>query len=405
MRRTLAFGAVTAAALGGAVLHYAMPASADNAVVKPAPSAIPVTVAQVARHDIPVVLSGLGTAQAFNTVAIHPQAEGQLVKIAFSEGQEVHTGDLLAQIDPRSYQAALDQAQAKKAQDEAMLANARLDEKRYATLVEKNYIARQQLDTTKAQVSQFEAMIKGDEAAVQAARIQLGYTTIRSPIDGRAGIRQIDVGNVVHSVSMSSPSSSSSPSTPGGSDTVVVITQLHPISVVFTLPQEQLSTLALGGPALKREVAVYDRSGTQALDQGHLEVIDNQIDYASGTVKLKATLPNKNGQLWPGQFVTAKLLVDTKTSALTIAATALQKGPDKNDFVYVVNADNAVETRPVSVGTIANEFAEITQGLAEGETVVTAGQFRLRPGSKVILLSSTSVPTAAADTKSVPKPE
>jgi len=378
----------------GAFLSFLMLAYAAKALGADGP-AVPVGAATAERRDVPVYLQGIGTVQAFNTVAIHPQAEGQLVKVAFTEGQEVHAGDLLAQIDPRPYQAALDQAVAKKAQDEALLANAKLDVQRYAGLVEKNYVARQQLDTTRAQAAQLEAAAKGDEAAIQAARIQLGYTTIRSPIDGRAGIRQVDQGNIVHSFSSGGStggsgsgsggsSSSGSGSSGGNSDALVVIAQLHPISVIFTLPQEELPRLLQANAKGKLGVAVFGRAGGDALDQGQLEVIDNQIDPATGTVRLKATLPNKNGLLWPGQFVNAKLLLDTRAQSVTVPDTAIQRGA-QGDYVFIVRDDHTVESRTVVTGTLHDGTAEVLQGLTEGETVVASGHYRLRPGIKVAI--------------------
>ena len=363
---------LVAAVIGGgglaAFLHHPAPAlSADPA----AAPLVPVTATSVVRRDLPVYVTGVGAVQAFYTVAVHPQVDGQLVKVQFSEGQDVRTGDVLAQIDPRPFQAVLDQVSAKKAQDQALLANARLDVDRYASLVEKNYISRQQLDATRSLVAQYEAAVKGDEAAVRTAEIQLGYTTIRSPLDGRVGIRQIDSGNIVHADSSGN-----------GADTLVVITQLHPIAVVFTLNQDELPRLLQAKAKGKPEVTVVGRDGGAPLDQGQLEVIDNQIDATTGPVRLKAVFANKAGTLWPGQFVNARVLVDRRRDALILPATSIQHG-DGGDFVYVVKGADNVETRPVKVGTTYGDGAEILDGIADGEVVVTSGHYRLKPGVRV----------------------
>jgi multidrug efflux system membrane fusion protein len=328
---------------------------------------VPITAARSSRKDVPVYFNGLGNVQAFNTVAIRPQVDGQLQQIAFKEGQDVHTGDLLAQIDPRTYQAALDQASAKKAQDEAQLANARNDLARYTGLVEKNYVARQQLDTTQALVHQYEAQVQGDSAAIETARVLLGYTAIKSPIDGRTGIRQVDVGNIVHA-----------------NDTtgIVIVTQIHPISVMFTLPENTVNRIAAAHSTEPLKVVVLSRDGTQELDEGLLQLVDNQIDLATATVRLKATLPNKKGLLWPGQFVNARLRVATLSQALTIPVNAVQRG-QQGAFAFVVKSDNSVEMRKLTLGEISEGLVVIEDGLQEGELVVTEGQYRLQPGTKV----------------------
>lgn len=340
--------------------------------VAPPPTAakgapVPVVLAQAARHDLAVHLQGLATVQAFNTVTIRAQVDGQLQKIAFREGQELHRGDLLAEIDPRAFQAALDQALAKKAQDEAQLANARNDLQRYRGLVEQNYVARQQLDSTQAQVNQLQAAVLGDQASIEAARVNLGYTAIRSPIDGRAGIRQVDVGNIVKASEAAG---------------IVVITQTHPISLVFTLPEEHLQRIVAAMRAGPLAVTALSRDGKDQLDQGVLELIDNQIDTATGTIRLKATMPNQQGRLWPGQFVNAQLAVETLLQAVVVPAAAIQRGP-QGSFVYAVGAEDAVEVRPVTTGEISEGQAVIATGLGEGEKVVVEGQYRLQAGSRV----------------------
>ena len=339
------------------------------------PVAIPVSTAPAVLRDVPVYLSGIGAVQAYNTVAIHPQVDGQLLKVLFTEGQDVQAGQPLAQIDPRPFQAALDQANAKRSQDVALLDNAKRDVDRYGALVERNYISRQQLDNARAQVAQLQAAVQGDDAAIQSARIQLGYTTIRAPIDGRAGLRQVDAGNIVHASGGDGGHS-------GGVDTLVVLTQQHPMAVVFALNQEDLPRLLPSAAQGKPEVTVFGKDSTQALDTGRLAVVDNQIDPTSGTVRLKAIFPNKDSHLWPGQFVTARVLVATQGAAVTVPATAVLRG-DQGEYVYVVNAANVVDTRPVQSGPSHGDVVVIQRGLSQGEEVVRDGQFRLKPGAKV----------------------
>ena len=332
-----------------------------------APRPVPVEVAAANRRDVPIHLLGLGNVQAYNTVTVRPQVDGQLVQIAFTEGQMVKAGEVLARIDPRSFQATLDQALARKAQDEAQLANARVDLQRYAGLVAHQYSSQQQYDTTRAQVAQLEAAVQGDQAAAESARIQLGYTAITAPLDGRAGIRLVDQGNIVHA------------SDAGG---IVTVTQLRPISVIFTLPEEVVPRLLKTMASAPPPVAVLSRDSKETLDRGQLTLLDNQIDPATGTIRLKATLPNQAGLLWPGQFVNVQVLIETRPQALTVPATAVLRG-QKGAYTYVVQADGTVEVRSLTVGPIAAGVAGIEDGLHEGETVVTAGQYRLQPGARV----------------------
>lgn len=354
---------------GGAWIVARPDSKGPGSASAPAASApaVPVTAATTSRRDIPVYLQGLGNVQAFNTVTVHTQVDGQLNQIAFKEGQEVHAGDLLVQIDPRTFQAALDQAVAKKAQDEAQLANARTDAGRYAALVEKNYVARQQLDTTRALVNQLEAAVKGDDAAIENAKVTLGYTTIRSPIDGKVGIRQIDMGNIVHA---------------NDANGLVVITQVHPISVLFTLPESTVNQVAEEMAAHPLKVVVLSRDGNRQLDEGVLELVDNQIDPATATVRLKATMPNKKGLLWPGQFVNARLQVTTLRQVVTVPATAVQRGP-QGAYAFVVKTDGTVDMRKIAIGEVSEGYAVVQDGIKEGEQVVTEGQYRLQPGTRV----------------------
>ncbi len=330
---------------------------------------VPVLVANVVRRDTPIHLDGLGTVQAFQTVTVKSMVDGPLISVNFQEGQMVKAGDVLARIDPRSFKAALDSAIAKKAQDEALLANARIDLARYQKLVANAYTSAQQVDTAKAQVAQYQAMVEQDQAAIDNARTQLDYTTITAPIDGRTGLRQVDAGNIVRA---------------GDVTGLVVITQLQPISVVFTLPQQTLSTVAQamrkGPPPVQ---ALMQATGpVQVLDTGTLTVIDNQVDPATGTIKLKATFPNKDGQLWPGGFVGVRLQVQVAKDAVIIPPAAVQRGP-RGAFVYVVVDGATVRRQPVSIGHQDEQAAIVLDGLQGGEQVVVDGASRLSDGSKV----------------------
>lgn len=319
------------------------------------------------RNDVPVYLSGLGTAQAFYTARIASRVDGQLESVAFTEGQLVHKGEVLARIDARPFQAAFDQASATREKDVAQLGNAKRDLARYQTLEPDHLASQQQLDTQKALVTQLEAQIQADAAAVENAKTQLGYTTITSPIDGNTGIRLVDPGNIVHATDA------------GG---IVVVTQIQPISVVFTLPEDVLSQVSGALAAGKVQTVALSRDGKTELDRGTLALIDNQIDTTSGTAKLKATFPNANRKLWPGEFVNARVLVRTQQGALTIPAAALQRGSD-GPFTYVVKPDSTVEVRKLQTDGETGDVAVIRAGLQDGERVVTSNQFRLQAGTHV----------------------
>lgn len=339
------------------------------------PPTVPVSVSKVVRRDIPTTLDGLGTVQAFNNVLIRPQIDGQLTRLAVKEGQDVHVGDLLFEIDSRPFQAALDQAIAKKGQDQAQLANAKLDLQRYSSLADRNYIAHQQLDATQAQVDQLTALVAGDQAAIESAKIMLGYTKIRSPIEGRVGIRSVDVGNIVHA---------------SDSNGLVVITQLQPIHLLFTLPEDQLANILPASSRQSLAVTAMSRDGLRHLDDGSLDLVDNQIDQTTGMVRLRATLPNQTRVLWPGQFVTARLTLEKIKDALVVPADAVQRG-QQNRFVYVVKPDDTVEMRVIEVGASSDGVTLVKSGLQEGERVVVSGQYRLQAGSHV------EIRTAKAD--------
>jgi membrane fusion protein, multidrug efflux system len=345
---------------------------------------VPVTVEPVVSQNVPIYLTGLGTVQALNTVTINPQVSGQMMTLNFTEGQAVKKGDLLAQIDPRTFQAAYDQAVAKQRQDQAQLATAQSTLKRNQALVASGYVAALDMDTFRNSVGQLAAAVSADEASVRSAKVQLDYTRITSPIDGVTGIRSVDPGNVVTTTTA-----------------IVTLTQVHPIYVIFFLPEQNLETVrdaVKGGAQL--EVAALDRTDAHPLAGGGvLQVIDNQIDTTTGTFKLRAQFPNVDSSLWPGQFVNVQLKVSTTAGGLVIPTQAVQRGPD-GDYVYQLQADKTVKMQPV---TVANEVGAssvmISKGLAVGDQVVTEGQFRLKPGSKVQALKPGEVPPAptAAD--------
>ena len=352
---------------------------------------IPVLVAPAVQKDVPIYLDALGTVQASNTVTIKPMVDGPLLAINFAEGQAVKKGDVLAQIDPRTYQAALDQANGKKAQDEAQLANARLDLARYTKLAANNYSSGQQADTAKAQVAQLEAQVKQDQAQIDTARTQLSYTTIVSPLDARTGIRQVDAGNIVHASDATG---------------LVVLTQLQPISVMFTLPQQSLGPVANAMRQGAAKVLAYAQgaAGSPAgiLDTGALSVLDNQVDATTGTIKLKATFPNPDNKLWPGGFVGVKLQVDTAKNAIVVPPAAVQRGP-RNAYVFVVNPDNSVVQRNVTVGHEDAEASIITDGVKPGDKVVIDGASRLSANSKVTIVQPAAAgATPAADQPAAP---
>jgi multidrug efflux system membrane fusion protein len=334
----------------------------------------------VQKKDVAIWLDGLGTVQAFNTVTVRSRVDGELQKLAFTEGQDVKQGDVLAQIDPRPFQAALAQAQAKKTQDEAQLANARRDLARYTELrKEGNYATQQQLDTQRAQVDQLAAAVQMDQAAIDTSQIQLNYTTIASPISGRVGIRQVDQGNIIHA---------------GDANGVVTITQMKPISVLFTLPEANVPAVLQQSAAGPLTVAALDRDNATELARGTLTVVDNTIDQTTGTVKIKATFANDPIRLWPGQFVNVRLLLTTRKDGITVPAQVVQRGP-KGAFAYVIGDDNKVEVRTIKVAQMDGGEALVDDGLQPGERVVVDGQSRLQPGTQVTMRDNPPVDGAA----------
>jgi multidrug efflux system membrane fusion protein len=338
-----------------------------DAATRTSPPAIAVDTAAANHTDVPIYLQGLGTVQAFYTVTVTARVDGELQKIGFTEGQEVHKGDLLAQIDPRPNQAAYEQAVATKAKDAAMLENARRDVERYALLQPQDLASKQTVDTARALLDQLKAQVQVDQAVIDNARTQLDYTRITSPINGRTGIRLIDPGNIVHAA---------------GTTGIVVVTQVQPISVIFTLPAENLSAIGAALAAGPVKVTTLSRDEKTELDEGTLTLIDNQIDQATGTARLKATFANTRNTLWPGQYVNARVLVRTEHNALTLPTAAVQLGPN-GPFTYVVKSDSTVEVRPLTLGVESGGMTVIKSGIVLNERVVTSNQYRLQSGVHV----------------------
>ncbi|MBU9184856.1 MdtA/MuxA family multidrug efflux RND transporter periplasmic adaptor subunit [Burkholderia multivorans] len=328
----------------------------------------PVQVAAATRGEMPVVLSALGTVTPLANVTVKTQLSGYLQSVAFKEGQIVKKGDLLAQIDPRPYQVALENAEGTLARDQALLATARLDLKRYRTLLSQDSIASQTVDTQASLVKQYEGTVKTDQAAVDSAKLNLTYARITAPVSGRVGLRQVDPGNYV---------------TPGDTNGIVVITQLQPMSVIFTTSEDNLpQILKQVNAGQKLSVTAYNRNNTIPLETGSLETLDNQIDTSTGTVKLRATFDNKEGLLFPNQFVNTRLLVDVIRDATIVPTSAVLTG-SIGQFVYIVKPDNTVTVRKVKVGPVDGERTSIVDGVAVGERVVTDGSDRLREGAKI----------------------
>jgi len=328
---------------------------------------IPVAVAKAEVRDLPIVLSGLGSVEAYNTVAVKSRIDGQLVKVNFREGQEVKQGDLLAQIDPRPYEVQLSQAQATLFKDQAALKDARLNLERFQQLYKDGVISKQQFDTQGSLEGQLDGAVRADQAQVDTVKLNLAYTRITAPVSGRIGLRQIDVGNMVHA------------SDPNG---LLVITQLQPIAVIFSLPQDNLQAVSQHMRNGKLSVDAYSRDDQTKLATGSLTTIDNQIDSTTGTGKLKAVFDNRDRSLWPNQFVNVHLLLELKKNNTVVPSAAIQRGP-QGTYVFSVKPDKTAEMRPVTVGVSQGNFVAITQGIKPGETVVTDGQDKLQPGTHV----------------------
>jgi multidrug efflux system membrane fusion protein len=359
---------------------------ADASPVEP----IPVIATTVQQHDVPIILTGLGTVTALNTATIHSQITGLLVSIDFTEGQSVKKGDLLAQIDPRTYQAQLDQAQATLEHDEAHLRNAQLNLQRYTELAKTDAATQQQLDNQQAAVEQLIAQIKSDQAAIDKSKAQLSYTRLVAPFDGITGIRLLDVGNIIH------PPTGSAATNTADTSGLVVVTQVQPISVIFTLATTNISEVQAAMANSLLQAMAWSQDDKTQLDVGQLAVVNNQADPSSGTIQLKAVFPNQQRKLWPGTFVNVRLVLATEHNALTVPLDAIQQGPE-GYFVFVIDRDNKATLRPVSVRQTFRAEALVEKGLKAGETVVLRGQYRLSPGTLVRLADSN-------DPGSVPNP-
>ena len=371
-RRSAILVAAMIAVLAGAgvfAFRHQLPFEKSEAAPAP-PPAVPVVAGVVNSGNVPIYLRGVGTVIAYNTLVVRSQIQGQITQIAFTEGQTVKAGDLLAQIDPRPYQAQLDQMIATRDRDQAQLTNALANLDRYSKLADKGWATPQLLDTQKAQVAQLQNAIKSDDALIDASKVQLEYTKLTSSIDGVTGVRQVDVGNIIH------------PTDPNG---LVVVTQIEPISVIFTLPQTALPEIQQQMAKGPLTVLAYNQDGKMKLDEGKLALVNNEILQTTGTAQLKATFPNTAHLLWPGQLISVRLLLDTRQDGLTIAAQAVQQGPS-GSYVYVIGSDGNVQLRPIKVAQISDGQALVDSGLAANETVVVAGQYRLQPGTQVQVL-------------------
>ena len=355
------------AAAAGAVYWHWSPGLQPARAVPASRPAVPVKIAVAARQDVPIIVTGLGTVQASFTIAIHTQVEGIMQQVLFTEGQHVKKGDLLARIDPRLYQAALDQAKAKKSQDTATLIGAEKDLVRSKTLVVRNVATEQTVDQQQARVDQLKASIEADQAAIETAQTQFDYTFIKAPSDGRIGVRLVDPGNLVHASDTRAIAS-------------LVLTQ--PSAVMFTLPMQVLDDLRDAMARGPVEVQAYDQNDRRLLSTGKLLLIDNAIDQATATIRLKAMFANEDERLWPGEFVNARVLIDTRRDVIAVPTTAIQRGAN-GLFVWIVNADSVVESRPVMVGPASGDLTVIEQGIADGERVVTDGQYKLQVNARV----------------------
>ena len=342
-------------------------ASVTAATPPPAPPAVPVVAGTVSSGDVPIYLRGIGTVIAYNTDVVRSQIQGQLTKITFTEGQTVKSGDTLAEIDPRPYQAQLDQMTATRDRDQAQLTNSLADLDRYNQLLAKGDATIQLLDTQKAQVLQLQSAIKSDEALIEAAKVQLEYTKLTSPIAGVTGVRQVDIGNIIH---------------PTDANGLVVVTQIEPISVIFTLPETNLPEIQQQMAKGPLTVLAYSHDDKIKLDEGKLALVNNEILQTTGTIQLKADFPNTAHVLWPGELINARLLLETRHNGISIASSAVQQGPN-GAYVYVVGSDRTVHMRAVTVDEISEGQALIDSGLKPNETVVLEGQYRLEPGSLV----------------------
>jgi multidrug efflux system membrane fusion protein len=356
---------IAAGGAGLAAKHLRAATGSGQAAVPP--PAVPVIAGTVHQNDVPIYLRGVGTVIAYNNVIVRSQITGQIVKIAFNQGQTVHQGDLLAEIDPRPYKAQLDQAIANRDRDQAQLVNARANLDRYTSLQQKGYASTQLVETQNAQLAQLQAMVKSDEGVIEQAQTNLSYTNLTAPIDGVSGIRQVDIGNIIH---------------PTDANGLVDVTQIQPISLIFSLPQTDFVKIQEEMAHGALSVQAYSQDDKIKLDEGKLDLIDNQIVQTTGTLRLRASFPNAKRMLWPGELINARLLLETRHDGLTIPASAVQQGPS-GSFVWVIGPDESVQTRPVVVSQISEGQALIDSGLRANEKIVSEGQYRLVAGSRV----------------------
>jgi len=362
-------------AVCGSVFAFGVTFSASAQLATSTP-AVPVTVTNAVRRDVPIWLHGLGTVQAYFTAQIRPRVEGMLTQVPVREGQDVKAGDLLAVIDPRPYKAALDIATAKKQQDQAQLANAQADLSRYASLARQDFASRQQLETQQALVKQFAAATLGDDAQIGTAQLNISFCYITSPFSGRIGLRTVDPGNIVHSAETTS---------------IMSVAQIQPIAVTFTLPQDNLPAIMQAMEKHPLDVIVYAGDNATELDRGTLLTPDNSIDTTTGTIKLKAAFTNFHRTLWPGQFVNARLLLGDETNVIAVTASAVQHGPD-GLYVYRVGKDNLAIVQPIQVSRQADDIYIVSSGLDAGAVLVATGQSRLQSGAKIMVQDAQAVP-------------
>jgi membrane fusion protein, multidrug efflux system len=378
LRRILVWGVVLAVlvVVGGVAVSRLTKPEAAHAT---APPLVPVIATTAGQADVPIYYDALGTVMAVNTVAIRAQVNGQIVSINFVQGQDVKKGDVLAKIDPAPFQATLDQAVAKKGEDEATLVDAQKDLVRFKTLVVRNAETQQNVDSQQAKVDQTKAMIDADQGAIESARTQLNYTTIMAPIDGVVGFRQIDIGNIIHTTDP---------------NPLTVLTQIKPSDAIFTLPQDDLGHVREAMLRGAVEVLAFDQDNKTQLAQGKLLLIDNQIDQTTSTIRLKAEFPNQDERLWPGEFVHIHVLINTRKDAVTIPPVAIQRGPD-GLYVWVIKPNNTVQQRAITAQTVDEQTAIVSKGLAVGERVVLDGQSRLDEGVHVNIRPPRTTPQEA----------
>jgi membrane fusion protein, multidrug efflux system len=371
---------VLVVAAGGAAAYWwyrGEGTDAGRAARAPVRAAVPVSVAIAARRDVPIYLTGLGTVQPTLSVGIHSQVDGKLQEVLYTEGQHIKKGDVIAKIDPRLFKAALDQAVAKKAQDQALLGSAQKDLTRFKSLAAKSFESQQNVDLQQGKVDQLTAMIEADDAAIETAQTQLDYTTITAPSDGRIGVRLVDPGNVVRASDAGS---------------IVTLVQAQPAAVMFTLPSRVLDDVRQAMAKGTIQVIAFDQDNRLPLSTGTLLTIDNAVDQATATIRLKAIFPNQDDRLWPGEFVNARLLLETRSDALVVPLSAIQRGP-QGLFTWTVTADDKAVVRQIQLGPTAGDLTIVDSGINEGDRVVTEGQYKLQANAPVTV---TSAPAAEA---------